>query len=383
MNINVIHKNKNVGVIMKQCYIIETSKNAPCFSKISIDSKVIPKIIDRGFLILIWLFVGGQAMGISENAKDGLYATFKAGDQAIVVELFYKRAPLTVTNFVGLATGKFEGNIDREGAYFDGLKFHRVVKDFVIQAGDPRGDGTGGPGYRFPDEFDNTLRHDGEGILSMANAGPGTNGSQFFITLAPTPHLDGKHSVFGKVVEGKNIPSQIKQGDVISSVVIEAKGNDAQEFLDNISWKKFQSMIENVALDNVQKMKEQKEAILNELENSTDFTKTTDGIYYTLLRRGTGVKVKNGDGVEVHYDLKLYGENTLLDSSYVRGSSFVVHVGRGEVIRGWELMLQEMKVGDKARVIISPELGYGSGGAGGVIPPGAFLDFTIEVLDIK
>lgn len=122
-------------------------------------------------------------------------------------ELYAKECPETVWNFINLAEGRQE--TDREGNFYDGLTFHRVIEGFVIQGGCPQGTGTGGPGYQFEDEFDAALRHDSEGILSMANAGPGTNGSQFFITLAPTPHLDDRHSVFGKVVKGLDVVNNI------------------------------------------------------------------------------------------------------------------------------------------------------------------------------
>lgn len=134
-------------------------------------------------------------------------AVFETSLGIFEAELYAKECPETVWNFINLAEGRQETT--RDGNFYDGLTFHRVIEGFVIHGGCPQGTGTGGPGYQFKDEFDDTLRHDSEGILSMANAGPGTNGSQFFITLAPTPHLDNRHSVFGKVIKGLDVVNTI------------------------------------------------------------------------------------------------------------------------------------------------------------------------------
>ena len=158
-----------------------------------------------------------------DNLADGLYARFQTTKGNITLKLEFEKAPLTVANFVGLAEGtkKFEAQGREAGKpYYDGLGFHRVIANFMIQGGCPLGTGTGGPGYRFADEIDPTLKHVGPGILSMANAGPGTNGSQFFITHVPTPWLDGKHTVFGSVTKGQDIVNAVAQGDKIKSIEI-------------------------------------------------------------------------------------------------------------------------------------------------------------------
>ena len=153
--------------------------------------------------------------------QDGLYAKIRTSKGDILVKLEDEKTPVTVANFVGLAEGSIKNTAKKEGEpYYDGLKFHRVINDFMIQGGDPKGTGAGGPGYHFDDEFHPSLRHDGPGVLSMANAGPGTNGSQFFITHVATPWLDDKHTVFGRVVEGQNVVDSIAQGDEIKSVEI-------------------------------------------------------------------------------------------------------------------------------------------------------------------
>ena len=166
-----------------------------------------------------------------KTLTDGLYAEMKTSKGTILIVLDFELAPLTVANFTGLAEGTLKRTTHKPGKpFFNGLKFHRVIPDFMIQGGDPEGKGYGGPGYSFPDEFHPLLRHDRPGILSMANAGPDTNGSQFFITHRATPHLDGKHAVFGHVVECMSVVDRIKQGDTIESIRIIRKGPKAEEF---------------------------------------------------------------------------------------------------------------------------------------------------------
>ncbi|MCB0334451.1 MAG: peptidylprolyl isomerase [Bdellovibrionales bacterium] len=159
-------------------------------------------------LLALFILIGGSV--VNSASADQLTATMDTTKGKIVLALTPDKTPLTVANFVNLA----------KRGYYDGLTFHRVIPDFMIQGGDPTGTGRGGPGYRFEDEFHPTLKHDRPGILSMANAGPGTNGSQFFITHVPTPWLDGKHTVFGRVLEGQDVVDAIAQGDMINKVTL-------------------------------------------------------------------------------------------------------------------------------------------------------------------
>ncbi len=171
-----------------------------------------------------------ESVQATDNGE-GLFATINTAKGAIKLKLEYQKVPMTVASFVALAEGRMRNTAKPEGTpYYDGIKFHRVIADFMIQGGDPTGTGAGGPGYRFPDEIDRSLKHDRPGTLSMANAGPYSNGSQFFITHRATPHLDGNHAVFGYVVSGQDVVNAVTGGDVMTSVRIEAVGADAQAF---------------------------------------------------------------------------------------------------------------------------------------------------------
>lgn len=187
---------------------------------------------------LLFLFLGSILQSCQpadsedlKGLKDGVYAKIVTAKGDILLVLEHEKTPLTVANFVGLAEGKISNDKKDDGVpYYDGLSFHRVIGDFMIQGGCPSGNGTGDPGYKFKDEFVEELKHDKPGILSMANSGPATNGSQFFITHVPTPHLDGRHTVFGHVMKGMSVVNAIAIGDIMEKVVILRKGDSANSF---------------------------------------------------------------------------------------------------------------------------------------------------------
>lgn len=309
--------------------------------------------------------------------QDGLYAKINTTKGDILIALEYQKTPGTVGNFVALAEGNMENSAKPQGQkYYDGLKFHRVIPDFMIQGGCPLGTGTGNPGYQFDDEFHPDLKHNAPGILSMANAGPGTNGSQFFITHVATPWLDGNHTVFGKVQEGQDVVDAIAQDDSIESIEIIRVGADAEAFNAIEAFRTFEGAREK----RLAEAKAQAEAELDKL--SEGFKKTDSGLRYQIIQEGNGAKAEKGKTVSVHYKGQL-SDGTVFDSSYKRNQPIDFALGVGQVISGWDEGIQLLKVGDKARFVIPSDLAYGSRGAGGVIPPNATLIFDVELMKVK
>jgi FKBP-type peptidyl-prolyl cis-trans isomerase len=309
--------------------------------------------------------------------QEGIYANITTEKGTIKIKLTHDKTPGTVGNFVALAEGNLENGAKPQGTpYYDGLKFHRVIPNFMIQGGDPAGTGAGGPGYQFDDEFHPELKHNTPGVLSMANAGPGTNGSQFFITHVQTPWLDNKHTVFGHVVEGQDVVDTIAQGDTLQKVEIERVGEDAKKWNAVETFRQFNG----AKAEREAAAKKEQQEFLDSI--SKGFEETESGLRYKIIQKGDGAKAEKGSGVAVHYKGML-ADGTEFDNSYKRGNPIEFPVGTGQVISGWDEGIQLLKVGDKARFVIPSNLGYGSRGAGGVIPPNATLIFDVELMDVK
>ena len=309
--------------------------------------------------------------------QDGIYAKFNTPKGAIVVKLEHEKTPGTVGNFVALAEGNLENSVKPQGTpYYDGLTFHRVIPDFMIQGGCPQGTGTGDAGYKFDDEFHPDLKHDAPGKLSMANAGPGTNGSQFFITHIATDWLDGKHTVFGNVVEGQDVVDAVAQGDTMDKIEIIRQGSEAEAWNAVEAFRTFEgSRAKRIAEANAAQ-----EAQIEAL--AAGFDKTESGLRYQIIQEGNGAKAEKGQTVSVHYKGQLT-DGTVFDSSYKRNQPIDFALGAGQVIPGWDEGISLLKIGDKARFVIPSDLAYGSAGAGGVIPPNATLVFDVELVNAK
>jgi peptidyl-prolyl cis-trans isomerase A (cyclophilin A) len=310
------------------------------------------------------------------SLPDGLYAEIATPRGVIVCRLEYRRAPMTVSNFVGLAEGTLKANGVTGKRYFDGLAFHRVEPGFVIQGGDPKGNGSGGPGYQFPNETSPDLKHDSPGVLAMANAGPNTNGSQFYITMQAAPHLDGSYSVFGKVVQGQDVVARIVQGDRMTSVKILRIGADAQAF--TVTQAGFDSMVASAKAAVAEKARKDRAAALAAVAKKfPDLKVTATGLRYRIVRQGSGPSPSDGAQVTVHYTGWLL-DGTKFDSSKDGGGPATFRIG--EVIEGWNEALKSMKRGEVRLLVIPPELGYGERGYPGVIPGNAFLVFEVELI---
>jgi len=337
-------------------------------------------------LIVFSLGLGSCSSSLNSHLKDGLYAKINTKQGDVLVQLYYKKVPITVANFISLAEGE-NGYVKKEfkGKHFyDGLKFHRVIskangdqQDFMIQGGDPLGNGSGGPGYTFKDEFPKDsvgkLMYDFSkpDMLAMANSGPATNGSQFFITIVPTTWLNGKHTVFGHVIEGQNIVKTAKKGDIIEKIKIIRKGKEARNF--NASKVFSDYMDKNIA---------SRKALLDKFASQKEKAiKLKSGLQLFIQKQGEGKMPVPGETVGVNYTGYLT-TGKIFDSSIKRGVPISFPVGMGRVIKGWDEGIMHLKEGSKATLFIPSYLAYGAQGAGGVIPPNADLIFEVELVKV-
>ncbi|MBE6360707.1 MAG: peptidylprolyl isomerase [Treponema bryantii] len=328
-----------------------------------------------GCLLLSSVACKSRSKGMDAlKGKEGVFAVLETEKGQVILNLFYKETPMTVTNFVGLAEGTLDAAKGKP--FYDGLKFHRVIADFMIQGGDPRGNGTGGPGYKFPDEFVDELIFDKPGKLAMANSGANTNGSQFFITHVPTDWLNHKHTIFGEVVTGQEVVDTVAQGDTIKSIKIIRQGADAEKF--TATQKDFDNLIAAQ-----KKINEEKEA--KKLTKIVDgCEKSASGVYFKILKEGKGNPTGKGKKVSVEYKGYL-PEGNIFDATkefHPQGHEpLEFTTDGGQMIPGFDLMVQEMKLGETRKMVIPPELAYGPYGipqAG--IPGNAYICFDVTLI---
>lgn len=341
----------------------------------------------------------GSTFGLNAqtDAKDlqpGIYAEFNTNKGVIICALEYKKTPMTVGSFVGLAEGNLSimDSIKYTKPFFDGLKFHRVIKDFMIQGGDPDGTGSGGPKHRFYDEIVPELKHSGPGILSMANSGPATNGSQFFITHKETSWLDGKHTVFGHVVVGQEIVNAIEQGDVMSKVKILRIGKEAMAWNASKAFMEVYNKIkteENVKAEKLKKIssmsvEEYKTYMFNEVKAKYPNAQVSPtGLVYVIETVGTDPKPVKGNKVSVHYRGTFRADGKPFDASYDRGAPMEFVFIDQKMIPGFEEGIAMLGKGGKAKLIIPYFQAYGANGRPGAIPPYSDLVFDIEIMNIE
>ena len=328
------------------------------------------KVIMRKLLVLFPLLFSTFAIA---NLDNGIYAHLTTNKGEITVELAYKKAPLTVTNFIALSEGTKTSNKDLGTPFYDGLTFHRVIDEFMIQGGDPKGNGTGGPGYMFADELTDLI-HDKPGVLSMANSGPNTNGSQFFITHVPTPWLDGKHSVFGSVVEGMDVVNLIKQGDILEAVRIERVGEDANQFVANED--SFNELISKANEKILASLKHRQKDFESYVTSAYPGASENELGYFTRVNKhGDGVFPKNGQIVSVDIALKANSGDVMRSA----GSPIPFTLGNGEIISIIETNIQEMTISEERTVIATYESVFGDAPSGN-IPQDAFIIFELILL---
>lgn len=345
------------------------------------------------FAVMLTGLSFAQKKAKKPKMEPGIYAEFTTTKGVILCQLEYQKTPMTVANFVGLAEGKFTimDSISYTTPFYNGLKFHRVIKDFMIQGGDPDGNGSGGPKHRFYDEIHADLKHSGPGIMSMANSGPATNGSQFFITHKETPWLDGKHTVFGHVISGQDIVNAIEQGDEMKTVKIIRVGKEAKKWNASKVFMTEYNKIKAADLEKEEKMKkiaamtedEYKTYMFNEVKAKYPTAQLSpSGLVYIIENPGTGPKPVQGTPMSVHYRGTFRADGKQFDASYDRGQPMDFKFIDNKMIPGFEEGLGMLGKGGKAKFIIPYFQAYGKAGRPGAIPPYSDLVFDVEIINV-
>ena len=317
----------------------------------------------------------------TSGLPDGLHAVISTDKGEIVIQLEPDRAPLTTMNFVGLAEGSIQSNRDGR-PFYDGLTFHRVVPGFVVQGGDPDGRGSGGPGYQFPTETHPELLHDSAGVVAMANSGPDTNGSQFYITLDATPHLDGGYNVFGRVIRGIEVVGEIEVGDSMRSVKIVRIGDIAGAYRPTTD--QFHDLIDRILerrTDAAAVQRREEERLIASKWPRAELVDDS-GLRLVMTVEGFGRTPKPGDAVSVHFTFELV-DGTQIDDTRTGGTPYSFTFGEEPLIPGLELAIGKIREGGSATAIIPPELAFGEVGVPPVVAPNSFVIFRIDVISVE
>lgn len=338
------------------------------------------------FFVAAILLVASCKPAKYPDLKDGLYADIETNKGDILLELYQEDVPLAVSNFVSLAEGDNTRVTDslKGKKYYDGLTFHRVLKDFMIQGGDPLANGSGGPGYKFEDEFPRDslgnlkYKHNAAGVLSMANGGPGSNGSQFFITHKATPWLDGIHSVFGKVESGQNIVDSIAQRDTIMRVSIIRVGSKANKF---DAAKVFETQLKNSVALKKKRIEEAKKAQIayQKSQGFDDAKETPSGLRILTIKKGKGKKFSSKVPVTMHYAM-LLANGKMIQTTFER-DPFTFTLDKQPMIKGVNEAIVNMRQGGRVRLFIPYNLGYGKAPYG-PFPAESDLIFELEILKV-
>ena len=328
-------------------------------------------------LLAVALPIVAASCASKPKLEDGLYASIETKKGEILIKLEPEKAPMTVMNFVGLAEGTIKTNPPSDGPFYDGLTFHRVEPGFVIQGGDPNGNGTGGPGYEFPTETSSELLHDAPGVVAMANSGPDTNGSQFYITMGAAPHLDGGYNVFGHVVKGYETVEKITVGDTIVHVRIIRSGPAYKDYTADEST--FRALVADVKKQHAEAAAAKREAELETIH--TEYPEAVDldgtGVLVDVVTDVDGPVPANGDSVAVQVAMSLL-DGTKLNDTRADGKPLVFTYMQQRLLRGMELAIGTMSIGDRIKAIVPPDLAFGSRGAPPSVPPDSFIIFDLE-----